>query len=62
MSDALEKIDDTTQKFQALITEAFTGFEPHFESMFLEGSANKDDLFKKFNKGTAFVEEIQNGT
>ena len=62
MSNALEEIDNTTQKWQALITEAFMGFGPHFESMFLEGLANEDDRFKKFNKGTAVVEEIQNGT
>ena len=42
MSDTSEEIDNTTQKWQALITEAFKGFEPHFELMFLEGTANED--------------------
>ena len=49
------------QKWQALITEVFEGWEPHFESMFLKGSANEDNRFKKIDKGTGFAEEIKNG-
>ena len=61
MSDTSKKIDDTTQKWQVLITEVFKEFEPNFESMFLEGSANEDNKFKKIDKGTGFAEEIKNG-
>ena len=61
MSNTLEEMDNTTQKWQALTMEAFKGFEPHFELMFLEGTANEDEQFKKFKKGTAFIEEIRNG-
>ena len=61
MSNASETINDATQEWQVLIKEVFEGWEPHFESMFLEGSVDKHNQFEKLNKETRFSEEIENG-
>ena len=50
-----------TQQWKVLISDAFVEWETHFEAMFLEGSADVSDRFRKLDKETGLVEMLKNG-
>ena len=61
MSNDSEIDNDVMREWQALMQGVFKEFEPIFEEMFVNGSANNGHRYKIKYKTTGFIKEVKNG-